>query len=290
MTTTTLTPPPLPPQSGQPAQPGHTPPSERRSSSRVVAIIAICLGAVLVLGTVVTGVISIIRTAAVHTTTLTASIDGIRALDIDARAADVDIVYGDVAEATLRVVGSQGDWTFERQGDTLVVSSDRQWWGRWGWFREGDDVTLTLPTGTRGLDADFDVDGGSLTATGDYGDLALTLDAGSLRIEGSAESLTTDVSAGSARLELSGVDTATVSVSAGSVDGRLLAGTTEAPSSVSVDVSAGRVDLALPDATYAVTSDVSAGGFTNRLDTASASQHRVDVTVSAGAVVLRSGR
>src|SRR5690606_21590040 len=104
-------------------------------------------------------------------------------------------------------------------------------------------------TGTRGLDADFDVDGGSLTATGDYGDLALTLDAGSLRIEGSAESLTTDVSAGSARLELSGVDTATVSVSAGSVDGRLLAGTTEAPSSVSVDVSAGRVDLALPDAT-----------------------------------------
>ena len=156
--TTTLTPPPLPPQSGQPAQPGHTPPSERRSSSRVVAIIAICLGAVLVLGTVVTGVISIIRTAAVHTTTLTASIDGIRALDIDARAADVDIVYGDVAEATLRVVGSQGDWVFERQGDTLVVSSDRQWWGRWGWFREGDDVTLTLPTGTRGLDADFDVD------------------------------------------------------------------------------------------------------------------------------------
>ena len=196
--TTTLTPPPLPPQSGQPAQPGHTPPSERRSSSRVVAIIAICLGAVLVLGTVITGVISIIRTAAVHTTTLTASIDGIRALDIDARAADVDIVYGDVAEATLRVVGSQGDWTFERQGDTLVVSSDRQWWGRWGWFREGDDVTLTLPTGTRGLDADFDVDGGSLTATGDYGDLALTLDAGSLRIEGSAESLTTDVSAGPA--------------------------------------------------------------------------------------------
>ena len=294
MTTTNLPPaPPAPPAApvGGAPTPGAPP---RRTSSRVVATIAIVVGSILLLGTVFTGVVSIIRSATTHTSTVTASAAGLAAIDLDVSAAEVTVEYGEVAEPTLRVTSGRGDWRFERVGDTLVVSSDRQWWGRWGWgwLRDADSATLTLPRGVEGLDADFDVDGGSLTAQGGFGDLGLTLDAGSLRVTGRAETVSTDVNAGSARLELGDVTSATVSVSAGSLEGRL--GDTlgnaspVVPRSLSVDVSAGRVDLTVPDAEYAITSDVSAGSFSHDLSESSASDNRIGVTVSAGAVILRS--
>lgn len=294
MTTTNIPPaPPAPPAApvGGAPTPG---PEPRRTSSRVVATVAICLGGVLLLGTVFTGVVSVIRSATTHTSTYTASADGLSDIDLDVSGADVTIAYGGVTEPTLRVTSGDGDWRFERDGDTLVVSSDRQWWGRWGWFRDGDSATLTLPLSSEGLDADFEVNGGSLTAQGGYGELALTLDAGSLRVTGRADTVTTDVNAGSARLELGDVTSATLSVNAGSLEGRL--GDTfgdenpVVPGFVSIDVNAGRVDLTLPDSVYAITSDVSAGSFTHDLDEASTSANRIGVTVSAGAVILRTAR
>src|SRR5690606_14154000 len=114
-----------------------------------------------------------------------------------------------------------------------------------------------------GLDADFDVNGGTLTAQGGYGDLGLTLDGGSIRVKGCADTVATEVNAGSARLELGDVTSATLSVNAGSLEGRL--GDTlgdenpVVPGFVSIDVSAGRVDLTLPNSVYAITSEVSAG-------------------------------
>lgn len=291
---TTLTPPesPAQPPVPPPAPGTGSPQPARRTSSQVVAIIAICLGAVLVLGTVATGILSIVRNGAVRTTTLTASADGLRGLDLDISAANVTVVYGGTGEATLDVTSGSDDWTFERDGDTLRVASHRQWWGGWGWFRDADAVTLTLPEGLAGLDAEFDVNGGSLTAEGDYGDLGLTLDAGSLRVDGTAQTLTTEVNAGSARLDLGEVTSAILSVNAGSIEGRIGeavgTATTVVPDRVSIDVSAGRVDLTLPASEYAVMSDVSAGNFSNGLDERSASTHRVDVSVSAGSVILRS--
>lgn len=293
--TTTITPPDsptTPPTPPVPPQPGDGPAPAPRSSARVVAIIAICLGAVLVLGTVATGILSIVRNAAARTTSYTAAAEGLRGLDLDVSAADVTVVYGGGREATLSVTGGDGVWTFERSGDTLVVSSDRQWWGRWGWFRDADKATLTLPLRAEGLDADIDVNGGSLSAQGGYGDLDLTLDAGSMQVTGRAETLTTEVNAGSARLDVGDVESATLSVNAGSLEGRL--GETLGmaspivPGFVSIDVSAGRVDLTLPDSVYAITSDVSAGSFSHDLDEGSDSQHRIGVTVSAGSVILRS--
>lgn len=286
MTTTpdspTLAPPAQPPAAVPPAA---VPPGPRRTSSRVVSTIAICAGAVLVLGTVATGILAIVRTASVHSDTTTVSAAGATMLDLDVSAAEVTVGYGAVSEATLHVTGTgAGDWRLERDGDRLVVTSDRDWWGRWGWFRDPDSVELTLPSSAAGLDADLDIDSGSLRADGDFGGLTLTLDAGSLRVSGTAGTLAADVSAGSAHVDLSGVDDARLSVSAGSVEGRLAGA---APSTMTIDVSAGRVDLDVPDAEYALTSDVSAGGFTHQLSTDPASDHRIDVRVSAGAVVLR---
>ncbi|WP_425838062.1 hypothetical protein [Microbacterium sp. PA5] len=279
---TPLTPPPT---SGAADQGAPRPP--RRTSSKVVATIAICAGAVLIAGTVFTGVLSAMRSATIRDGEATVSASGLRSLDLDTSAADVTVSYGAVSEATLRVTGASGidDWTFEREGDRLVVSSDRNVWGRWGWFREPDTVELTLPASAAGVDADIDVDSGSLRADGDFGALDLHLDAGSLRVSGTADALTSEVSAGSARYELSGVSDARLSVSAGSVEGELDG---RAPDALTLDVSAGRLDLTVPDGEYALTSDVSAGRFTHDLRTDPASPNRVDVTVSAGAVTLRT--
>lgn len=274
-----------PPPTGEPVPGAPLPP--RRTSSKVVATLAICAGAVLIAGTVFTGVLSVVRSAAIRDGEATASATGLRGVDLDTSAADVTVSYGAVSEATLRVSGTSGidDWTFERAGDRLVVSSDRNIWGRWGWFREPDTVELTLPVSAAGLDADIDVDSGSLRADGDFGALDLHLDAGSLRISGTADALTSEVNAGSARYELSGVSDARLAVSAGSVEGRLEGA---APETLSIDVSAGRLDLTVPDGEYALTSDVSAGGFTHDLRTDPGAANRVEVTVSAGAVTLRA--
>jgi hypothetical protein len=283
----TLAPPAATPS---PGAPGEAPaPAPRRASSRVVATIAICAGGALLVGTVAAGVVSIVRAATVRTETLTASASGIRGLDLDLNSAAVTVEYADIAEATLRVRGGSGadDWTLVRDGDRLVVDSDRDWWGRWGWFREGDTVELTLPRSLEGADADIEVNSGSLRARGDFGALVLELGAGSLTVSGSADAVTTDISAGSARLDLDGVREADLTVSAGSLDGRL---TGDAPASVFVDVSAGRLDLTVPDASYALTSDVSAGTFRHDLSTDPRAPQRIDVRLSAGAVVIDTER
>lgn len=289
MTTTpdapTLTPPPTPAGAG----PAMIPPSGRRPSSRVVAVIAICAGAVLIAGTVFTGILGAVRTTAVHTDTLTASAAGLTAFDVEVSAAEVTVTYDTVTEATLTVTGGSGadSWRLERNGDRLIVAADRDWWSRWGWLRGPDTVELVLPVAARGADADVDVDSGSFTARGDFGVLDLSMNAGSLRIDGTAQSLMTDVNAGSARVDLDGVTEASLTVNAGSFDGTL-SGT--APSDIAIDVSAGRIDLTVPDTTYALTSEVSAGRFSHELATDPGARNRIDVQVSAGAVILTPGR
>ncbi len=272
-----------------PPPPSNTPPpAGRRGSARTISILAICAGAVLIAGTVFSGVLVALRTSATHTQTLTAAAVGISAVDIDASAAEVTVSFGAVDEATLRVTGSGGAdaWRLERDGDRLVVADSRDWWSRWGWLRGADTVELVLPDSVRGADADVDVSGGSFVARGDFGALGLTLDAGSLRIDGTADALTTDVNAGSARVDLAGVGEATVTVNAGSFTGAL---TGTAPSRIGIEVNAGRVDLTVPDTSYAITSDVAAGRFTHDLAADPGARNRIDVQVSAGGVTLTPG-
>jgi hypothetical protein len=277
-----------PPGASSPASTPTPPPAGRRGSARIISILAICAGAVLIAGTIFSGVLVAVRTSATHSQTLTAAATGIAAVDIEASAAEVTLTYGAVDEATLRVTGSGGadGWRFERDGDRLVVAASRDWWSRWGWLRGADTVELTLPASVRGADADVDVSGGSFVARGDFGALGLTLDAGSLRIDGTADALITDVNAGSARVDLAGVGEATVTVNAGSFDGAL---TGAAPDRIGIEVNAGRMDLTVPDTTYAITSEVAAGRFTHDLTADPGARNRIDVHVSAGAVTLTPG-
>jgi len=282
MSTTVTPPPPVVPVGGQPPQ-SPAP----RSSSRVIAILAICLGVVLILGAITTAVFSAVRAAAVRTDTLTADASGITSLDIDVEAAGFRIAYGS-DEATLEVTGGGTDWRLERNGDTLEVRSHRPWWGRWDWWIGEERVVLTLPDryADQTLDASFDLGAGSITANGTYGELELDLGAGAMDISGSAQSVDAQISAGRASLDLDDVDTATLRLSAGSMDGEL-----RGPlRSLALDVSAGRISMTIPDQVYDLTEDKSAGEITHNLDTSSSSRNTITASVSAGSIDLRAAR
>ena len=290
-TTTPLTPPPVagppttPGSPGSPGAPGAPGRPPRRTTARVIAILAIVVGGILILGTVTAGIFSAVRAATLRTETFTADATGIAALDIDISGASLTVEYG--RDAALTVDGAAGDWRFERDGDVLRVTNERSWWTGWRWGGT-DEAVLTLPSALQrtAIDAEFGVSGGVLHADGTYEDLDIELAAGSIELSGTARDLDVDASAGRTVFDLDDVDTADITLSAGAVTGTL---TGSAPTEVTADVSAGRLQLTLPDTAYAIASDVSAGEFRHTLTEDPASPHRVSVQVSAGAAILDRG-
>lgn len=279
----TLTPPPA---AGGPATDPQPGPPQPRSSARVVAILAIVLGAVLLLGGIASTAVTVLRTAGQGQRTLTATAGGIGDLRVDVSAADLTVVYeGD--EVRLDVTGHADDWRLERDGETVSVQTHRAWWGGWGLWDAQDQAVLTLPRALERteLDARVSLSASALRADARFGAVDLDLSAGSADLGGSARSLDARLSAGRLAFDLDGVATADLRLSAGEVVGAM---TGDAPREVALEASAGRIDLTLPDETYAVTENVDAGSVDNRLTVDRTSPNRVSVDVSAGQVTLRS--
>lgn len=279
-----------PPEVHEPASPPPTPPRETGSASRVIAILTIALGVAVVIGALTSATFSTVAAAAVRTETRTVDAAGVRELDVDVDAASLRVDFADVDEATLEVTSGRGadEWTLERDGDELSVSSPERFWFGWGLANE-TRATLTLPRALEGttLDASLGLSAGELVVDGAFGELEMDVDAGSLTVSGSARALSADLSAGGADIELADVREAEFQLSAGTVDSRL---TGVPPRTVLIDVSAGSLDLTLPSETYDVRSDVSAGDFENGLRTEAGSENQVVVTVSAGTVTVDSAR
>ncbi|MEV5069800.1 hypothetical protein MRBLMI12_001382 [Microbacterium sp. LMI12-1-1.1] len=283
---TTMTPPPAAPERTAEA------PRPPAGGSRVVAIVIIVLGAIVLLGTMTSAAIGTIASASVHTSTRSVDAAGVEDLDIDTAAGTLRVEFTDVQEAELEVTSSWGadNWRFERDGDTLEVSSpDRLGWFGWrGWFGDGGaDAVLRLPSSLEGLDADVSLAAGEFVVDGEFGALDLSLAAGSFDVSGSAQSLSADVSAGRGTLELDGVSGAGLTVSAGSLDAVL---TGSRPDVIEADVSAGTLRMTVPEGDYDVTSDVSAGEFENGIGSTPGASSTIRVQVSAGQAVLQSGR
>ena len=178
-------------------------------------------------------------------------------------------------------------WSLERDGDTLTVSSPRWEWGM-GWvFGGSGSAVLLLPDDLEGLDAELQMAAGSFHADGEFGAVGLSVGAGEVDLAGAADDLTIDLSAGRATLDLADVDTADLTVSAGSMDAAL---TGSQPSDIRAEVSAGSLNLVVPEGSYDVTSDVSAGNFRNSLGSDPGADSTISVNLSAGQVSLRSAR
>ena len=287
--TTTLTPPPPTAGAGgaSAGRPDGPPrPTGPRPAARVVAILTIALGAALIFGAFATSALGAIAGAARGSGTLTADAADVRTLTVDVAAADLSIVYGG-DRASLEVDGAVADWRLRRDGDRLVVTTQRTWWSAIRPFGRSDTAVLTLPRSLErvALDGDLTLSAGALRVQGTYGTVDATVSAGSMELSGRAAALTADVSAGRLVVDLAGVDRAGFKLSAGSVEGSL---TGSAPRTLTADLSAGRLALVLPDATYAVSTDAAAGDVENRLRVEPDSPRRISLTVSAGFASLRS--
>lgn len=281
--TTTLTPPPVPP-----VPEASTPPSRPPSpAGRVVAIVAIVVGSVILLGAVLSAVGSTIASALVHTDARTVAVADVKQLDLDLSAGQLSVVFDEGrTDAELEVTSTLGAdaWTFAVQGDTLAVASPHRFFGPDWWFGGSGRAVLRLPASLQGADADFDVSAGDFTMTGEFGDLDGQLSAGAVTLDGTAASLGLDLSAGAADVSLADVRSADLSVSAGSITAEL---TGTRPRAVTIEVSAGSVDLRVPEGDYDVRSDVSAGSFDSRIPATRGAASTIDVQISAGSVTLR---
>lgn len=214
--------------------------------------------------------------------------DGIAALDLEVRGAEVTVEFHDGDQAELRVEGgSTQGWSLRRDGGDLEVRGPHRgfdWWNP-DWMRGEDErATLLLPRSAAGLDADLTLDAGSLTVDGVFGGLSVDMSAGALSLDGTAATLDAELNAGRADIALSGVEEASYRLSAGRVESEL---TGVVPGSVEIEVAAGSLTLTLPESTYDVRRDVSAGSLHSDLSEEAGSRHQVQVSVSAGTVNLR---
>lgn len=277
-----------------PANPTPQPPaSGRGSGARAITIVAIVLGSLVLLSTLTSAVFSTIASATERTTVRSIATTGVDSLDVRVGGGSLRVEFSDVREAELEVTGAWGAdrWTLERRDDRLVVTTPNRFgtwigdWLTWGDDRDRSSGVLRLPASLAGADAELELSAGELIVAGDFDDLDLEVSAGRLEASGSATELSARVSAGRGDLDLSGVEEATFSVSAGTIESRLSGAQ---PESVEATVSAGSLHLWVPEGDYAVTSDVSAGGFDNRIGSDPRATSRINVDVSAGQVVLRS--
>lgn len=298
---TPLTPPPA---SGaqQPAPPAPEPQMQaappaggRSSGATAVMIVTAVVGGIALLGSggaAAAAAAGSIRSSSTPDSVQTVAIDGITGIDVSADASSMRVEYGDVDEAELAITNGRGSaWTFERDGDDLVVRSPQGVWGWWfgTWFGDEEVAVLTLPESLQGteLDGDLTLNAGSLDVIGEFGTLDIDVNAGALDVQGSATSFEVNMSAGRADILLDGVDEAGLGVSAGDLTVEL---TGTAPTQTSVDVSAGSLDLTVPDVAYNITQDVSAGSLDAKVEQSSSARRSIDVSLSAGSVTIRPGR
>ncbi|MCK2035038.1 DUF4097 domain-containing protein [Microbacterium sp. SSW1-49] len=296
---TPLTPPPASGTQPAPQAPSPemaAPPATGRSAgSKAVMIVTAIVGGIAILGSggaAAAAAAGSIMSSSTPDSVQTVSTEGLTGIDVSADASSMRVEYGNVDEARLAITNGRGAaWTFERDGDELVVRSPQGVWGWWfgSWFGDEEVAVLTLPESLQGeeLDADLTLNAGSLDVVGEFGALDIDVNAGALDVRGTATGFDVQMSAGRADVLLDGVDEADLGVSAGDLTVEL---TGTAPRRTAVDVSAGSVDLTVPDVEYDLTQDVSAGSLDAKVQQSSNARRTIDVTLEAGRATIRPGR
>lgn len=287
--------PPNPPHHTGPSPDQGGPAPQRSPGATAIMVVTAVVGGIALVGaggTAAVAAVSTVSSSDRADSVQTVDAAGVDALDLDADASRVRIEFGDVDEAELAVTDGRGQsWTFERDGDELIVRSPRGPFGWWfgNWFGEDERAVLTLPEELRdsALDADLTLDAGSLDVTGDFGALDIQVNAGALDVEGAATALDVQMNAGRADIVLDGVGQADLGISAGDLTVEL---TGDAPTETTIDVSAGSLVLTLPDVQYRITQDVSAGSLDATVEQASSSARTIDVSLAAGSATIRPGR
>ncbi|WEG08269.1 DUF4097 family beta strand repeat-containing protein [Microbacterium horticulturae] len=259
--------------------------------ARAVAIVAIVLGGALAVGSAGGAAASTLASAAQQTTSRAIPVAGVDDIDVDMGAGSMRVEFAAIDEAELTVTGgvSADRWTLRQDGSALrVASPDAHFWSWFGWFgAHNGQAVLRLPQSLAGVDADLDLAAGALTADGEFGDLTVSAGAGRLQVKGSADAVSAEIDAGSADLQLADVGSADLQLNAGRMDARF---TGAQPQRMTLSASAGSMDVVVPEGQYDVTQETDAGSFENRIGSVPGAASTVRVQVSAGSVILSSGR
>lgn len=289
---TPITPPP--PSAAPATNPANAPEPGRSSGATAVMIVTAVVGGIALLGaggTAAVAATGTILSSSRPDSVQTVDVDGLAAVDLDADASTVRVVFADVDAAELSVTNGRGSWTFEREADELVVRSPRPAFGWWfgNWFGDDERVLLTLPEELSGseLDASLTLDAGSLDVSGEFGSLDVKVNAGSLDLSGAAAAFGVKMNAGRADVLLDGVDQADLGIAAGDLTVEL---TGDGPTATTIDVSAGSLNLTLPDVEYRITQEINAGSFDARVAESPSARRTIDVSLSAGSVNVAPGR
>lgn len=243
------------------------------TTSRTVSIIATVLGAVVLLGLVVSSarpVVDSVLAGGPGDASQSSSVEGITKIRVDSANAHVEIAFAEVPEAQLNVTSGSGNrWRLRTSGDTLTATNSRLFGGScFIWCTREERVTILLPEELQGrLAADVELASGQVVVDGDFTDLGLEVAAGSFTFSGHSDTLDVDLAAGTAEITLRGAP----------------------PERVAATLAAGRLDLTVPDVPYHVRSDVTFGNVDNQLRTSPDSAHRIDVELAAGRATLRPG-
>lgn len=270
----------------------------RRSVGTLTVVLAV-FGGVVLLGSGAGAAVAGVQQVNSQDGSLRQDVTGVTSLDLEVNGAHVTVEFrADATRAQLQIEdGSLSGWSLTRDEDELKVRGPQNGFGWFGfglfgsdwfgpdWVRGDQQVTLVLPEGLQGMDADLTLQAGSLNVNGEFGELDIDVNAGSLAVDGEARALDAELNAGRADIDLRGVSTAEYTVSAGRATSVLHA----VPDEVTIDVSAGGLDLTLPDAGYALRQDVSAGSLKSDLRRDDSSGRQIRANVSAGSVTLRAG-
>lgn len=250
-----------------------------------ITISVAIVGGLVVAGTLTSAVFNNLRDVMRDETTITQSVSGVSSLRVDAESVGMEIQFGDVSEAELRVetrgFKSASEWQLETEGGELSV--ERVSGGRGGGPFGGEQVlTLTLPKTLEGedLDAQITVTSGAASIEGDFGDLVIETNSGASNFDGSAANLTATTGSGASNIDADVAGELVLSTSSGALNA-VFGGTQ--PTSINISLESGFGSVSLPDGEYKVESNLNESGAANvNVRQSDSSKSTLSVSVGSG--------
>ncbi|WP_424465375.1 DUF4097 family beta strand repeat-containing protein [Pseudoclavibacter helvolus] len=249
-----------------------------------ITITVAIVGGLVVAGTVTSAFFGNLREVMSDRATITQSVAGVSSLRVDVDSVGIEIEFGDVTEAELRVetkgFRQAGDWQLTTEGGELSV--ERLSGGRGGGPFGDEELSLTLPKTLEGdeLDAQITVSSGAASIEGDFGDLVIETNSGASNFDGSAANLSVATGSGATNIDADVAGDVVLSANSGAINA-VFGGAQ--PTSTDISLESGFGSVSLPDGDYLVESNLQESGMANvNVRQSESSKSTLSVSVGSG--------
>lgn len=252
-----------------------------------ITISVAIIGGIVVAGTVTSAFFSNLSSVLRDETTITQSVAGVTSLRVDAESVGMQIRFGDVGDAQLRVetrgFKPASDWQLVTEGGVLSV--ERASGARGGAPFGDEELSLMLPNSLEGddFDAQITVSSGAATIEGDFGDLVIETSSGASNFDGSAANLTATTGSGASNVDAEVPGDVVLSASSGALNVELGDVT---PKSTEITLESGFASISMPDGPYKVEKNLSESGAAD-IGVRQADSAKSTLAISVGSGYLR---